>query len=169
MPWSYKKRSFWNVIFPSIVGKIFMGQVSYFQEEPLSIHLNTDTSLFPFAPFNFEAGETYTGIILEKTNTTLQIDLGYGFRWEHGSLVFEITRNSAEQNVDMFPQYSCGEEFDAIYVGKSISENDIFRYEATSYFSAEHNLIGLNVWAKLERPQPDFPFFKWMKNIRANY
>jgi len=148
------------VIFPSLVGKIFTGKVSHFQENSAAIHLNANPSPFPFTPFNFEVGETYTGIILEKTNTTLQIDIGYGFEWKRGSLVFEITRNSTGKNVDMFPQYSCGEEFDAVYVGKSISENDIFRYEATSYFSEEHNLKGQNVWAKLERPQPDFPCFQ---------
>lgn len=160
MPWRYKNPSFWNIIFPSIVGKHFMGKVSYFNENPLTIRVNTDSSLFPHAPFKFETNEISTGIILEKTNTTLQIDFGYEFGWKRGSLIFKITRNSEEKDVDLFPQYNQGEEFDAVYIGKSAAGNDIFCYEDGSYFSEEHNLIGRKVWAKLERTESDFLCFQ---------
>ena len=160
MPWKYKNPHFWSVIFPSIEGIFFMGQVVYFNEKRPSIRINADSSLFPRASFKFETGETYTAIILEKTNTSLQIDFGYGFGWKRGSLVFQITRNPDEDDVDLFPQYHPGEEFDAVYVGKSITGNDIFRYDDTRYISEEHSLAGQKIWATLERTDAESLSFR---------
>jgi len=160
MPWKYENICFWDVIFSSIIGKTFTGQVFDVKESPLNIIVRADPFQFDNLSFDFKEGETYTAIILEKTNTSLQIDFGYGFGWERGSLVFKIGRYSDDDEVDLFPLYNSGEEFDAVYVGKSLAGNDRFCHGDTLYFSEEHSLSGQKVWAVLERAESDFPCFQ---------
>lgn len=161
MPWKYS-HSLWELIFPSLVGKSFTGYVDSIKEVPARIYLKADASQFEGVTLPFEENETYTAIILQKSNTSLLIDLGYGFEWKYGSFPFRIhcLCGAEDEYVDMFPHYKSGDELNAVYVGKSIIGNNIFRYDGTRYFSKEHNLTGKEAWATLKRTKANIPYFK---------
>ena len=147
MPWKYPL-ALWHVIFPSLVGKYFGGYVHSVNEDMLRVRIRADD--FQFEPFLYEIDKTYTAIVLVKTNTSLLVDFGYGLEWKYGSLQFKITCFHKDKSIDWFPYYNQGEEFNAVYLGKSAGGNDIFDY-GKGYYSIEHKLIGRNIWVNLEK------------------
>ena len=162
MPWHYKMLNLWKIIFPSLVRKSFKGYIHSFQEGmpiPL-IKIKADTSQFQFVEFPFEKNETYTAIVLHKNrnNLKLYIDLGYAFGWKYGSLPCKVICSPEDENIES--SYNPGDEFQAVYVGKSLVGNNIFRYNGNRYFSKEHNLIGQKVWATFKRTNSSDFYFK---------
>jgi len=151
MPWEYTS-NLWEVIFPSLRGKYFKGYVYFIRRNPLRVYIKADAS--QFEPFQYEIDKTYTAIILRKTNTSLLVDFGYGFDWRYGSLKLRISYPHKEKDIDWFPNYDVGGEFNAVYLGKSVTENDIFAYDNT-YYSIEHQSIGRKIWVNLEKTESD--------------
>ena len=155
MPWEYKRKNCWDIVSPHLTGKSFSGKVSYFKEETLSFRIRADRSQFQQFEFQYEIDQTYTGIVLEKTNTWLWVDFGYGFDWLYGALHFKILYHPQEDDTDFFPSYNVGDEFSAVYVGKSVGGNDIFCYDGSRYYCEEYKLIGRKIWVKLDQTVTD--------------
>ena len=151
MPWRYTYHNYWNVVFPSLLGKKFTAHIYRVKEghsNPL-IFLKADTSQFSDVVFPFEKNETYTAIVLYRGYHELQIDLGYAFKWQYGSFVFTIYCSLDDKNNCFHSNYSPADEFNVVYTGKSIHGNDVFRYGENRYFSKEHSQIGRKLWTVL--------------------
>ena len=162
MPWKYSHRNCWEAVSPSLCGKQFKGYV-FNIADPL--HISIGANISQFAPFQYEIDKSYTAIVLEKRKRRLFVDFGYGLDWQYGSLTFRIIYpyNEDNEDIDLFPNYEVGDEFTAVYVGKSVLGNDIFCYDGVCFYSNEHILIGKNVWVALKRGENGSFFCQYHK------
>jgi len=87
MAWQYPDLEYWKHIFPTLQGVEFKCKVV----ETLSnvndrFHIVVDASMHIFHGAELIEGAEYKGIVLQRYENELLIDIGCQFRWKHGSL-----------------------------------------------------------------------------------
>jgi len=169
MPWKYETRSLWQIVAQSLVGKSFLGTIDFVEESTAIVHIKSDNLQLQYPEFPAEQDKTYTAIVLRKSSTMLLLDLGYAFGWQYGSFLFKIDCLDSGIEADMFSHYNLGAEINVVYVGKSASGNDVFRFDEDCYFSKEYSWIGQKMWEEevlqqkmenAERIKIEIPIFK---------
>jgi len=108
MPWTYNNNVAWNAVFPYLEGKLFFGKIYQTQKDPVSIMLNGDIP--QFKKIELTEDKTYHGVILNKTNFGVFVDIGYAFNWKSGSLTGLLHKSHFETS----------EHFEKIEIGKVI-------------------------------------------------
>jgi len=156
MPWKYSNISYWTAISPTLIGKIFFGKVhSISREQFLSIIING--KIPQFKKTELEIGENYKGIILEKTDNGLFIDVGYDFDWRCGSFVGYMNKYQFSSG-QLFSSCSVGDEIEILYQGHN--EKGRLIYSQTNEFSEwnwgiPQGLVGQIVLVTIVRREDD--------------
>jgi len=85
MPWKYKYSNIWHKVFPYLEGKIFFGIIEKFENGKRStIILNSVENQFKSC--ELEENKSYQAIVIVKTKFGVFVELGYGLRWNCGSI-----------------------------------------------------------------------------------
>lgn len=114
MPWKYHNHDSWETVFPYLKGKILFGKIFKFDRDPLTIILNGEIPQFK-RPELIE-NKKYKGIILNKINYGVFVDVGYNFKWDSGSLVGLLHKASFEDE-ELFEKINPGEIIEVIFWG----------------------------------------------------
>jgi len=142
MPWTYYNSIAWNAVFPYLKGKLFFGKIYQIQKDPVSIMLNGEIP--QFKKIELIEDRTYHGVILNKTNFGLFVDIGYSFSWECGSLIGLLHKSHFETS-EHFEKIEIGKIIKMLFWGSNEKEQLIFGLEAESkeWFTNEiEQLIG---------------------------
>ena len=87
MAWQYPDMEFWKIIFPTLQGIEFKCKViEAFPKEDERFHIVVDATAHTFYSAELIENAEYTGIILQRTEDELLIDIGIQFKWKYGSL-----------------------------------------------------------------------------------
>jgi hypothetical protein len=156
MAWRYPHRSYWERIFPTLAGKEFkckITEASRVEDQPFNIH--ADASMHTFRKVELIDNAEYTGIILDKTEDDVLIDIGSHFRWKYGSLQgFLPLAELADP--ESFQRCEPGETIQIIY--KGADENGlVFANTAPLDLSAE--FVGKIVWVQVCKTEDTAPYF----------
>jgi len=123
MPWDYSNHDAWRTVFPHIIGKIFFSKLHKLTRDPLNIILNGDIPQFKIPELIED--KCYQGIIINKVNYGIFVDIGYAFNWNCGSIVGLLHRsnfNTDEQLAIHMP----GEIIDVLFWGYNEHKKLIF-------------------------------------------
>lgn len=85
MPWHYRKLSYWKIVSKYLKNVKFFGQIHEINFKTSTLILNAESH--KFKPANLIKDVNYEGVILEKNENYLIIDIGYDFNWFHGSII----------------------------------------------------------------------------------
>ena len=142
MPWKYSNNNSWKTIFFYLKGKVLFGKIFKFEKEPLSIIIDGEIPQFKKSEL-FE-NKKYKGIIVNKTNYGVFVDIGYSFKWKCGSLVGLLHKSNFE-NEELFEKTNSGEIIELVFWGYNENEQPIFgkRPELKEWFTGEiERLVG---------------------------
>ncbi len=136
MPWKYKSVDSWRTVFPYIKGKVLFGKVYKFEKKPLLIILDGEIQQFK-KPELFE-NTKYKGVIINKTNFGVFVDIGYHYNWRFGSLSGLLHRLNFE-NEKLFEKSNTGELIELEFWGYAENKQLIFgqRPELKEWFTGE--------------------------------
>lgn len=136
MPWTYSNIDAWKTVFPYLKGKILFGKTFKFEKEPLSIILNGEIPQFKKPELS--ENSRYQGIIIDKTNYGVFVDIGYSFKWMCGSLVGLLHKLNFE-NEELFEKANPGETIELVFWGYNENGKLIFgqRSELKEWFTGE--------------------------------
>lgn len=88
-PFKYPSKESWQAIFPFLKNKLFFAKIESLEED--YIVLNADIPQFKKIELYIDS--SYQGIIIEKTDKFLTIELGHSFDWKYGSIKGELHRS----------------------------------------------------------------------------
>jgi exosome complex RNA-binding protein Rrp4 len=126
MPWEYSPNNNWHLLYPYIRGKYFFGKV--YQINQIQQTVVIDGKVPQFKKSDFIEDNKYRGIILDKTDSGLWVDIGYHFQWECGSIVTKIRRFSFESAQSCFSKKT-GEVIEVFFWGHDDNANLLFGYD----------------------------------------
>ena len=89
MAWSYPDLEYWKIIFPTLQGVEYKGKVVEAlppQEEGERFHIIVDARAHTFYMAELIDNAEYNGIVLQKNDKEILIDIGVHFKWKYGSL-----------------------------------------------------------------------------------
>ncbi|MDD3722871.1 MAG: hypothetical protein PHW92_10385 [Lutibacter sp.] len=116
MPWKYQYSHIWDKVFPYLEGKIFFGTIEKFERGKRStIILNSVEN--QFRNYELEENKSYKAIVIVKTNYGVFVELGYGLRWNCGSILGLVHCSSFESEEDFYFTVP-GALIDIYYYGK---------------------------------------------------
>lgn len=121
LPWEYNKIEKWTAVFPYLQNKVFFCRIKEFNPDPLFISIHAKVPQFKKEKLN--TSEKYKGIVLDKVENGLWIDIGYHFNWACGSIQGFLKRIN----------FSPSDDYDMIKTGDLIETNfwkrDVDYYE----------------------------------------
>jgi ribosomal protein S1 len=117
--WKYPSIEFWRNASNSIVGKFFTGKIHNVEENPISIQIDAKEQKFENP--NLEKYSKYRGIILQKPNYGVFVDLGFHFNWKFGSIL-GLIHISTFMNESDYENCKLGDEIETVFQG--LNENN---------------------------------------------
>lgn len=126
MPWEYSSFNKWHLLYPYIRGKYLFGKV--YQINLIQQTVVIDGKVPQFKKSDFIEDNKYRGVILDKTDSGLWVDIGYHFQWECGSIVTKIRRFSFESAQSCFSK-NTGEVIEVFFWGNDDNANLLFGYD----------------------------------------
>jgi ribosomal protein S1 len=152
MPWTYNCASSWKSISPKLIGKIFYCRVHSVNKDP-SLWIIIDGKVPQFRKTELMIGESYKGIIIEKSKYGVFVDIGYHFDWKCGSFVGLLHRLQFE-SIELLSNCSIGDEIEICYQGANeegrllyCQTNEIFEWNN----DIPQSLLGQIVWTQVVR------------------
>lgn len=149
MPWKYYDFESWKIIFPKLIDKRFYCKIYQIKQDPFSIIANGEIP--QFKTHELKIGETYSGIIIKKSQYGIYIEIGYQFDWKFGSITGLIHESQFSNNTNFF-SFEIGEEIKTAYLGQNEKAQPIFGYDpekADWFLGKPQQLIGQKTWAKV--------------------
>lgn len=122
MPWKYNKSAYWKVVFPTLKNKVFFCKVHQFTKDPLSIVLNAEIPQFRKA--KLIDNELYKGIVINKANYGVFVDIGVHFHWQCGSLIGLLHKSNFD-TPERFATINAGDEIKVFFWGINSNEEII--------------------------------------------
>lgn len=129
MPWTYKNNLAWNAVFQYIKGNLFFGEIYKTQRDPVSIILNGEIPQFKEPALRED--NLYYGVVINKIDYGVFVDIGYSFNWKSGSVIGLLHISNFESN-DNFEKIEIGEIIKIIFWGTNDTEQLIFGLKADS-------------------------------------
>ncbi|MCL2072719.1 MAG: hypothetical protein FWH18_02265 [Marinilabiliaceae bacterium] len=89
MPWKYQNYDQWNAVLPSLKKRVFHGTIAKVTRKEGETGVNrvfVDASKVNFDKPELSDSETYKGIIFQKTDFGIFVDIGHHFAWQYGSI-----------------------------------------------------------------------------------
>ncbi len=152
MPWNYSNSKAWQSVYPQLISKIFFCKIYQIEKDPLRIVINGEIP--QFVKPTLIIGKKYVGIVVNKLNYGVFIDIGYHFRWQCGSLVGLLHKSNFE-NIESFYNTETGQSIETIFWGYNDKDQLVFGNNPEFkewYTGAMENLIGKIVNVKVLRP-----------------
>lgn len=137
MPWKYSNVNYWTSISHKLIGKVFFCKIHSIAKAPLlSIIVNGEIP--QFKKIELLTGENYRGIIIEKGERGVFIEIGYHFDWKHGSFVGYMNKSNFD-SLQLFSLCSVGDEIEIFYQG--VNKDGRFIYSQTNEMVDWNNQI----------------------------
>ena len=152
MPWKYGNINYWTIVASRLTGKKFYCQIHNITKDPLlSIIINGDIP--QFKKIELLTDKIYRGIIIDKKNNGILVEIGYHFYWRRGSFV-GFLHKSQFANSEGFTSCAIGDKIEILYQG--MNEAGQFIYSQTNELVDWQNeipqkLIGQVVLAQVIR------------------
>lgn len=122
MPWKYKKKEYWKIIFPLLKGKILFGEVFSIKTNPISVQINGEIPQFKNMEFLFN--HRYLGIVLDIEKNGILVEFGGCYNWNYGSMIGKIVFSYFE-SINNQSIYSVGSEIYTYYY-KEVDSHHVF-------------------------------------------
>jgi len=168
MPWKYHDTLSWKAIFPYLKGKVLFGKIHQLDKGTHTIIIDGNTPQFK-KPQLIE-GNKYKGIIVNKTNYGVFVDIGYGFRWKSGSLMGLLHRLDFESN-ESFKKSNIGETIEMFFWGYKDQDKLIFGEKEGSkvwYTGEIENLIGVTLPVNVIKTNKRKPAYQAVNKYAAS-
>jgi ribosomal protein S1 len=156
MPWNYPDKSYWKYIFSSLAGKEFKCKITEAsREENQRFSIRVDASNHLFREVELMEDAEYAGIVLDKTEDAVLIDIGSHFRWKYGSLTGWLPLSDLA-NPESAQRCESGEKIKIIY--KETNEKGlVFTNAVAEDLAAEY--VGKIVWVQVCKVENMAPYF----------
>lgn len=154
MPWKYYSSDAWIAIAPSLIGKKFYCKIHKVDKDQNAIILNGE--LFQFKKAELVIGEEYKGLVINKTDFGVFVDIGYHFDWKYGSLTGLLHKSQLSDNEKM-EDFTLGQKINTIYVCANDSGQFVFcnnQEKIDWQLGKPQDMVGQTIWAKVIR-KPD--------------
>lgn len=115
MPWQYKEKKAWESVFPYLLDKHFFCKIDRIETDPPRLFL--DPSVHRFQPAPFEEGQAYEGLVLNRTDYGVFLDLGFHDRWRCGSHVALFHISAIEKRGLQLHSIQPGDRLTVTYFG----------------------------------------------------
>ncbi|MDR1738607.1 MAG: hypothetical protein LBR66_07335 [Candidatus Symbiothrix sp.] len=102
-PWKYPVNQYWQYIMPTLTKTRFRCKVIETKRiEDARYEIKVDAGSYPPHSIPLVIGAEHTGIVLEKNEQELLVDIGVHFRWRYGSMmgVLPVAEWKGEQSWD---------------------------------------------------------------------
>lgn len=119
MGWSYPSIEYWKNVSNSLVGRYFIGKTHMVKENPILIQIDAKEQIFDQP--NLKKFNEYRGVIVQKTNYGVFIDLGLHFNWKLGSILGLIHKTNLANPTD-YENWTAGEQITTFFLG--LNENE---------------------------------------------
>ena len=158
-PWHYSDTSYWKFVVPTAMGTRFRCKVIKLKkDETQKFNILIDASEKPLREAEWIENADYDGIVLDRIDKDLLIDVGIHFRWKYGAQLGYLPLSESE-NPDIEP----GEKITVKYKGRN-EKGIIFSLpeaiDLTSY-------IGKTVWVQACRNENTSPYYMVEGKYRA--
>jgi hypothetical protein len=121
MPWKYHHPKNWEAIFSSLEKQTFFGKVTRIDRKidgSENLRIYTDASVTLLKEANLSTNHDYKGIVIQKKQYGVFVDIGYHFDWKCGSLV-GLLHYSRFPNAEAFHACEPGQTVVVNYLGKN--------------------------------------------------
>jgi ribosomal protein S1 len=150
MPWQYQQSAHWNIISPTLEGKLFYCKIleaTKIEEQKFRILI--DASIHLFREIKLQENLRYTGIILQKFGQGITVDIGCHFDWEYGTLKGFVP---VEKFADLKTFQDCepGQMIDVMYVENTLKG---IKFAEAGYADLYSEYVGKMVWVKVYRAE----------------
>lgn len=125
MPFFYKSAEAWQCMLPFLKHTLFFAKIQKIDTEGEYFFLNADIPQFKKVELQRETN--YQGVIVEKTDKFLIIEIGHSFGWKYGS-VKGILHRTMRDSLCKFGILNVGDQMTAqVHVVSSNADNHIFK------------------------------------------
>jgi len=157
MAWSYPDMEYWKHIFPTLQGVEFKCNVTEAApaEETDRFHIVVDASTHVFNMLELIEDAEYNGIVLQKTENEVLIDIGYHFKWKRGSLCGYLPVEELAQP-ETFQSCQQGEKITVEYKGR---DDRGLLFAVPKVIDPVEEYIGKITWVQIVRGENTMPYF----------
>ena len=164
MAWQYPDPEYWKVIFPTLQGIEFKCKVTEAERrEDERFYIVVDASAHTFREAELIENAEYTGIVLQRTEEELSVDLGCHFRWKYGSLCGFLPLDDLD-TPETFQSCSPGDKITVEYRGKG---DRGLQFASTQVVDLT-KYIGETVWVQVVKGENTAPYFMVEGKYRAD-
>ncbi|MDR2774026.1 MAG: hypothetical protein LBC19_04660 [Tannerella sp.] len=146
MSWQYPNLKYWDAVSPTLEGKIFYCKIANITKtEDRKLHICIDATIHRFEEVSLENNVKYTGIILQKYELGMIVDIGYHFDWRCGSLTGYLPAKKI-YGTKPYADYEAGDTADVVYTG--CNEKGML-FAGAVFNDLYLKYTGRTVWAKV--------------------
>jgi ribosomal protein S1 len=146
MPWQYPSPEYWEVVFPTLEGKIFYCKIVNMEEtENRKMRICIDATIHRFEEISLENGVKYTGVVLQKYESGMIVDIGCHFDWRCGSLTGYLSAKKV-YGAKSYADYKVGDIVEVVYSG---CNKKGLLFAGTDFNDFYLKYVGKTVWAKV--------------------
>jgi ribosomal protein S1 len=150
MPWLYKDLEHWNMISPTLEGKTFYCKIlKITQNEQQQICIYIDATIHLFKEIEVQEKTIYTGIILQKFEFGVLVDIGYHFDWMYGTKK-GFLHETKFADKETFERCQPGQMIDIVYI-KNTPKGMLFAEAAYMNLGLEY--VGKTTWVKVYKEE----------------
>jgi len=158
MAWIYPDIGYWRLIFPTLQGvelKCNVTEALPAAEGNERFQIVVDASTHVFNMIELIEDAEYTGIVLQKTEEEVLIDIGYHFKWKRGSLCGYLPLEELAQP-ETFQSCQPG---DKITVECKGADSKGLLFSATKTIDPTEEYVGKITWVQIVRGENTAPYF----------
>ena len=165
MAWHYPDMAYWKCIFPTLMGREFKCKIMEAERtENDRFHIVVDASSHVFREAELIENAEYTGILLQKTEEEMRIDIGFHFDWKYGSLCGFLPAADLT-NPETSQPYEPGDKIVIEYKGRD-ERGLLFATVAAIDLAAE--FVGKIVWVQIGKKDDTAPYFMVKGKYKAD-
>jgi len=158
MPWKYPNIEHWKYVYHSLKEKTLFGKIIQVERNPKTeklIKITVDANSTKFKNINLSKSKTYSGIIVQKAEYGFFIDIGYHFKWRHGSLL-GLLHNS---KLPELKYHSFYEEGQIIEVNCLKKDDNYLLYKIAGTSDFRESYVGKTVSVTVKNSENNKQFF----------
>ena len=148
MPWKYQNYDNWNAVLYSLKKRVFHGTIAKVIRKEGNTGVNriyVDASVTKYEKPELVEGENYKGVIIQKADYGLIVDIGHNFKWKNGS-IRGLLHRSYIPNFEFQTNYETGKIIEV----KLYENNDKgLSFKLSSYNYALESFVGKIVQARV--------------------
>jgi len=158
MAWSYPDMEYWKLVFPTLMGVEFKCKITEAlapEEAGNRFEIAVDASMHIFHPSELMEGAEYEGIVLQRTEDELLIDIGVQFRWKHGSLCGHLSLEELG-SPETFQSCQPGDKITIEYRG---SDERGLLFAAVQSIDPVEEYVGKTTWVQIGKGDGTAPYY----------